>query len=636
MPQAAADAGEVEKRWDRCDQQLIEDRRNYWLNLSFYAGFHWVYWDQARQRLDLLPDRQSESDRERITLNAVGSRIDSLLGRQQQHDLSFEAQATSTDDVSRRGANLAEFICEADRSDQDWESVRGESLLATWMAGTAAVAIDWDTNGGEEMGEDEELRPVKLGRATLTALPITEFSLEPGTKKWSDARWWIRRTALPPVQVQKLYHLSKPPPADATPAATPLQSRLLTDRGSSRRGELTYVTTLYELPDDEGPETNKGGGWVTTVVAGAIVQQVAWDFPFERLNLVVFRQRSKPSMWTGDTVMNSARGIQVAINKIHSNFMEHLKRTANATLLVPDGTDDDEEYTDQPGEVRHFNPDLGKPEYMNPPDIARWLMTEAETLVAQLDDTLFTHAISMGQWVGNRNSGLAMSLVAEKDNSPLGPMSREQAAGWGHLASMALQMYEARTPQGTQRETTVTLPSGGAEQRKWTGKDLAGQTKVRVPIDNVMPSSKVATQAMMTSLAQAFPQIAQGMDLATLGRLIEMPNLREMISSLDPDVAKAESENEMMAQGNTQVPMQWHDHAKHIDTHNKFRNSARWDTLDLQTQDMVNEHCKVHALWVQEAQQAQPDAAQTAQSAPSAPGPQQQPAQQPAQSQAPT
>jgi hypothetical protein len=90
--------------------------------------------------------------------------------------------------------------------------------------------------------------------------------------------------------------------------------------------------------------------------------------------------------------------------------------------------------------------------------VQRWLSDAASTLAAELDDIMHTHATSRGEISGDRNSGLASAQVSEQDDSPLGVMSRDQAQGWGRVASMVLKLYEQNAIE--QRQSTVTTDRG--------------------------------------------------------------------------------------------------------------------------------------------------------------------------------
>lgn len=583
-------ANEVKDRWKDADKALTEHRRNFWLNLSFYSDSQWVWWDRHRGVLQSLADRQTDNDRVRVTINKIKPRLNNLLGRLTKRNLAFEVQASAADDNVLAGARLAEFVLEGVRVAQDWEEVREENLFNTFCGGTAAVVVDWDGRAGDTLQVDRATgQVVGTGEVRLTPLSITEFSVEPGSRRLRDSRWLIIANAIPPQQAHVLYHLAKDPEADTTADTSPLQRKLLADRGWSDDTPLVTVYTYYEKPTATSP------GRVATVIGDQVVEDNEWPYPFDRLPVVVFRQAKVSMRWTGDTLMNAARPVQVGYNAIRSNILEHSKLAGNARMLVPNGVLMDEDLTDEAGEMVRYWPDgsNAKPEWMAPPVIPRWLTQEADRLASELDDIMHTHAVARGEAPGDRNSGLALSVLAEKDDTPIGLTARDQANGWGEIASMVLELYAAKVAEP--RRAVVQLQEGSPPlAMTWDGKMLASQTRATVPLDTAMPHSRVAMQAMLTNLKQSFPEQFANLDSSTFLRLLDIPGARLLNEALDDDVALAQVENHLMSQNITAMVEPWHDHGKHIAEMNRHRNSPQFRFYPPEVQQLFELHAQAH------------------------------------------
>lgn len=586
------DAQKVADLWRESDRALSEERRNYWLNTAFYLGQQWVWWDTQRGIVQLQADRASDTDRARTTINRIRPSIDSLMGRLASRNLAFEAQVSGVDDVTIRGGRLAEFICEHERVERDWEVARVESVFNCLMGGTAGIFAEWDTQAGDIVATDPDNgTPLHLGHSTVTPVSIAEFTLESDSRKMTDARWAIRQTLMTPGQAKERYNLHKEPETSGTAALSPLQRRLMALQGNTAASaKLVTALTYYERPSGNEP-----GGVLTIIEDKIVAQAEQWPYPFPYLPVRIFRCAPLPLKWTGDTFVTTGRPIQVAYNNVRSTILEHARLTANARLLIPHGAmDDEDDLTTEVGELVRYYADAGKPEYLSPPILQRWLSQEADRLSAELDDVLHTHGTSRGEMTGDRNSGLALSLVSERDDSPLGVMSRDQAQGWGQVASMVLKLYEANAIE--RRTSTVTSNRGTPVAQEWSGHDLHGQTSVTVPLDQTSPRSRVATQAMITNLAQAFPQVFQSMDLAHLSRILDLPRADLAATSADSNVTRAEWENEMMAQGKPTVPEEWHDHTTHIKEHNEFRNTPAYELLPEPVKAIFEMHQQAHEM----------------------------------------
>lgn len=569
-------ASEVRAAWERADAALLEDRANYWLNLAFYRGHQWVWWNRSRREVTLAPGRRDESERVRAKVNRIRPRVNSLLGRLTTRPLHFEVPPSAVDDATLQAARVSESVLEARRVDDNWEEIRADELFSVLMGATTLVLPDWDP-GVED--------------AKVETYSIAEFTLEPGTRRPRDARWMIVARAIPVAQMKAHYKLDWMPEASsAAGAASPLHRRLTSgDAGGISNVELGVVYQYFERPC----ATSKGR--VATVIDDKVVEYEDWPYPFDTLPGYVFRADIIPGQWTGETPVNDARAVQAMYNMIRSAMIENAKQASNNRLMVPIGSGlDDFDFTDEHGEIVPYLPDSNgaKPSWLEAPSLPRDLRYETERLENELDDILFTHAVTRGQAPGDRNSGLALSILAEKDDTPLGMMSRDQQAGWGTIARQVLQMYAKNV---TKRRSARIITDGATPVTfQWDGKIIGNETAVQVPLDAVMPYSRSATQAMMVDLRQSFPEQFQNLDSATFLRIMDLPTAAHIREAMDDDVECAMRENTLMAQGEVEIPMPWHDHALHMAEHNRERNSARYRYAEAEVREVIDMHIAAH------------------------------------------
>jgi len=390
-------ASEVIDLWGKADQYLVKERRDYWMNGSYYAGHQWIWWDFSRNIVQEL-DYSNEAERgSRITVDKYGPRTGSLLARMLRSDLIWEVQPTGIDDASMRRQRLQEEILMAEQKHSDWEGIRELNLLQTLFGGASAICVDWDPDKGEDyMIDPINGISVPMGGVRLTTLGINDFTLEPGSTNAADSRYWIRCTSLPPEQVQEIYGLEETPQADAETMLTARHRSLLLRRPGSTPPKLTVVYVYYERPTSRGP------GCVVHVVNGKVVKQDdSWPFPFKHLNLSVFRQKKIPGTWVGHTLLTPARDVQYAYNRARSTILEHMRKAANARLMVPQGSiDDADAVTVDPADVLEYNSEIGEPHWQTAPEVPRWISAEAQYLEAELDDIFHTHQTTRGEAPG--------------------------------------------------------------------------------------------------------------------------------------------------------------------------------------------------------------------------------------------
>ena len=591
-------ADDILERWASTDRELADQRRNYWLNLSFYLGRQWLYWDRINRTVGELDDGD---ERARITINKIKPRMNGLLGRLTQANLTFEVPPSDSDDKTMMGARASENVCQHLHAEQAWEGIRKENLFNVLLGGTAGIAVEWDPEAGEKLWRNDATDKVTgMGEASVVPMSIGEFSLQPGVRRPSEAMWWIGCSALPPEVARERWSLKSTPMADGNTAMSPTHRKLLTERGATENCDLTLVYSLYERPSKKQKK-----GRVVVVIGGETVRDEEWPFPFEHLNLRVFHQTPIPGQWTGDTFVNDTRSIQVAYNLAQSCIAEHAKLAGNARLLVPIGSmADQQSLTDEPGEIISYYPDGGaKPEWMAPAPLQRWLTQWAPDLERELDDIMHTHEVTRGMAPGDRNSGLALSILSENDATPLGLMAHDQADGWGDVASMVMDCYADKV-KNENRQSVIDVGGKVPLKFSWSSETLAGQTRVRVPLENTMPQSKVATQAAITNLVNAFPQVAANLSGSAVLKLVGM-DFQNLDSIVDADAAKAQHENVLMAVGKPQIPEKWHDHARHIAEHNEFRNSQGFTALEVDIQKLFEDHAQSHQRLLEEEALAQ-------------------------------
>ena len=88
------------KRWEMGTQELMVARRNYWINLAFYLGEQWLWWNEARNMVDRMPLAWSPlgPDRAHLTINRIRPNTNILLGRMLDVPLPFGVPPTDSAD----------------------------------------------------------------------------------------------------------------------------------------------------------------------------------------------------------------------------------------------------------------------------------------------------------------------------------------------------------------------------------------------------------------------------------------------------------------------------------------------------------------------------------------------------------
>lgn len=561
--------GWVRKLYDEAVPSIRHRIRSYWLNHAYLQGQQWLWWDHIQHRVNAdIPD---DVDRIQATVNHMRANVRVLIGTLTQQELHFEVKPSSYDDATLRSTRLAEAILEELRLAHNWETRREEVLHAVLKGGTAAVAVDWNT------ADQTSVERV---------LSISEFVVEPGTRDAERARWWIKTQVLPPGEVQAMFNLSERPPSDASHGMAPWQRQYTGDNAGI---PLTLVLTYYERPSPLCPE-----GRFYVEVDGKILQKGVWPFPWKhKLNLRVCRETIIENEWAGTTFLDDVRPVQTILNAAWSNAVEHLKLAANARLVVDEATDE-ERLTDMPGEFFRVAQGHREPRWLAPPAMPNITSEAIMALKMEIDNISGVHDVSRGQAPANIESGYGLSILAEKDASPIGRLIKETARLWQEVAQMVLMLHQQEV---TKKRTLVIHTTNGPSREEWKGADIDDQIDVRVPLDAIIPKSRAAQAAWAQNALQM--GLIQG--VAQYARLADMPGQDDIIATVLPDVARAMRENHQMAMlskpikdAEIPLPAVYDDHALHIETHNEFRKSVRYEQMDSERREIVDDHIQAH------------------------------------------
>lgn len=565
----------------------------YLLNSAYLMNEQWLWVSPNNQIEAITPD----PERVRATVNHMLPFSRTIISKLNMKPLSFSVPPKAADDGTLRAARLAETILVDVSREHDWESLREDASWAAWKGGVAAISLTWDTGKGKQLGISPKGRPFGIGDITARVHSIVDFVVQPGVRNAEKAAWWIDSIALPPEEVKDFYQLGELPAADASAGMSPAQRSIFESHvsGENRTGQpsinLTTVLVYYERPSRSRPK-----GKVCHVVGDKIVREGEWPFPFkDRLNLVIVKETRVENKWWGTTVLSSARSVQNGINQSWSSIIEHMKLAGNARLYVPQSTYElMKATTDLPGEMVPWPDGTPAPAWTSPPQMPQWWIEEPTRLKEELADIMGAHDVSRGEAPNNIQSGLGLSILVEQDSTPIGRMVRETAQAWSRYATLVLQVYEANVEE--QREAIVSQPGYPPETMQWTGKDLQGQTHATVDPEDIMPRSK----AQMMAFAQTAAQMGLLQDPGALSRFLriaEMPDQRDILDALAPDVSKARRENSMMFMGRTPDPlsMDIDDHNLHIPEHHTAMKSPRWDLLSEQQKAIFRQHVQAHA-----------------------------------------
>jgi hypothetical protein len=160
---------------------------------------------------------------------------------------------------------------------------------------------------------------------------------------------------------------------------------------------------------------------------------------------------------------------------------------------------------------------------------------------------------------------------------------------------MSLLLYKQNAASNEiTRKSIVLTEQGVPHQISWGAKDIDDRPVVIVPMDATAPRSKIATQSILTSLAQQFPNVFANINPRQLSKMLGLPDPKQFLSQIDPDEAKAEWENGLLMQGVPVIPEDFDVHDMHIYVHNVERKSPAYELADPQIKQIMDMHIMAH------------------------------------------
>ena len=558
----------VEELYTEATRHVIGPLQQYWLNHAFVRGLQWLRWNTAVTRLS---EQVEDRDRIQAVFNKMRANQRTIISNLTQRTLSFEVTPTGPDDESVRAARLGEAILRDLHRGQRWEVIREEHMQATCKGGTAALIVEIDPDSG---------------LPTVKPLSLAEFVVEAGSRNAETARWAIKVEAVPPKVGKNIFSLAKEPPSDAHSGLAPFQHKILHQSWGSNSNvpELTKVLTYYERP------MGKSKGGFQVIVDGKVIQKGKWPYPFEdRLPIAVSRETVEENQWWGTTYMDDVRKVQVILNGIWSGIAEHAKELGTIRALFPASAEPFvEEMVDKPG-FQPWPDGVELPEYLEQPRLQNWYEAVLDRASMMIDDIMGVHDVSRGLAPPNIESGSGLSILAEKDASPTGRLIKETARCWQEVAQMALQVYQTTQT----KERTIVIDAGfGPERFPHRGADLSAEFEVNVPQEEIEPRSRIG----MIQQADKMLQMGLIQSPAQYIRIAELPGAENLIAGISPQIAKAKRENSELARGEISNP-EWHkqdDHDVHIEEHQAFMSTKRWELLPEELQKLFTNHVQMH------------------------------------------
>lgn len=627
-------------------RRMRQPLENQWkLNLAFYKGKQYAYFNRATRRLESLPIDDGEKPRYRVRLvsNQIINGAQSLVAKLTKTRPEIYAEPGSGTDNEIKAAQMAGALLEYWWVEQNMDDMLEEAVLWAIVAGQGWWKISWDAQAGKQMKftlapdgtpitddvlksmfeaelEKQNIEPkekvVYLGDVKLETISPFDVYIDPTVKVWNDAKWAICVHHLSPDDVKAMYGVN----VEADSLAVPPDNMLpMSNAPDAQAPDAVNIYIGYFKPQ---PIMPKGRYVVWTKTK--ILQDGPWPYPFHDLPLVKFPGIRVPGQVYDSSVVEHALPLQKELNKTISQIVEYKNLTVKPRVWAPTGSITTR-LTTEPGALYEYNP-IGdhKPEVEQLPTMPPYVFEHLANIKQSLDDVFYITDVTEGSVPPNVEAGVAIDLLQEMATDRIAPIVKLME---NSLAAAGQMMLEFAQEYYIEPRLMRIIGSGGSIQvKKFTNADIAGGISIRCRTGSGLPRTRAGKQALILSLVsngimqpdEAYKHLDLG-DMSGMARMmradedqayrehekiirgqpINMVSYSQALEQAeqgqlaDPNTGQPITDPNAMQQALQNAGLQPHpfeNFTQHMETHGLFMKSADFESLPMQVQQALETH----------------------------------------------
>lgn len=646
--------------------KLAEDwtmKRQIMINVNYYVGNQWIAWNRGEKRIIEAPRLPNE---ERITVNKIRPRVNTLLAKHTRNRLKFDVVAATKEQEDIDAAVAADRYLDYLWEHLDMSDVTRDIFLNGIVKGWCAVKTWFDASAGPDITPEDSEEPVHQGEIRVRVCDPLTIYVDPSATTEREIRWIAEVSARDVDELEEEYGEKVTPDENleylGNYDSLQVASDGLTTNVKRKNKNMALVKELWVKPCAKYPN-----GLKVTVAGGKVldVDENAGELPYQ-----IFGYVPVPGTVRYESIVKDMTAAQREINILHSMMATHAKKLGNAMWLVPMGSGvDEDELSDEIGGIVHYNPQYNmKPERAQSPDIPGFYDRYFEKLLMDMDDSSGAREITQGRLPAGLDTASGLALMVEQENEKLVVASSNYENGMKNVLTRMLRLLKKHYTE--ERQARIIGDDHEIEIISFNGSDLTGNEDIKIVQGSSLPEMKAAQEDRIMTLWNAGAIVTKDgqPDHGTFLRLMGMGDSTELFEMTQLDENRAKMENKMFedmtadgeilaimleyvitkqtaeaindemqrqAEANGIPPEQlsnlmqdvpppppgyprvreFQDHAVHLYHHNIFRKSSAYDELPEEVQAMVDAHVEEHEKMLQAPMEQQQQAEQEAQRA---------------------
>ena len=634
-------AAELNRKFDwlKNARQPLE---NQWkLNLAFYKGRQYSYYNKAARRIESLPVEDGEKPRYRVRLvsNQIITGAHSLLAKLTKTKPEFYAEPGSGTDSDIKAAQVAQQLLEYWWQDFNLNDKLEEALLWGIIAGQGYWKVTWDAQASKAMrftlgpdgkpitddklqdlfranlaqaGVQPQEKVVYLGDIKVDALSPFDVFLDPNAKNVGEAAYVFCVHHMTPDEVKARWKKDVPADSISTVPDTTLPMQNASD---AKKPDTVRVVFGYFKPSPILPD-----GRYVVFTKHDILEDAKWPYPFNELPIVKFPGMRVPGQIYDSSVVEHAIPLQKELNRTLSQIIEYKNLTVKPRVWAPTGSITTR-LTSEPGALYEYNP-IGdhKPTVEQLPTMPPYVFDHLSNIKTAINDVFSLTQVGEGQLPPNVEAGIAIDLLQEMSTDRLAPtikVMEEVLADAGQLMLALAQQYYIEP-----RVIKINGASGGSAQvKRFEQADIEGGITIRAKTGSGLPRTRAGKQALIMSLVekgimpatQAYKHldISDSSGVMAMMRADEDQALREhdklingeilnidayqqaqqaLQTGTDPETGQPIQDPQGFMMNAGLKPKNFENYQTHMDTHALFMKSVEFESLPPDVQHLFIVH----------------------------------------------
>lgn len=569
-PEGFAPADSLVKKVDDLSRQRDIMERQWKLNLAFYKGKQYVFYNRRTRRIESLPTDEGDKPRYRVRMiaNQIAPNSHGLLARLVKSKPQFYATPGQSSYEAMKATEVAESLL-----DYWWEafslsSKREEAMLWAIICGNGFWKISWDDRQGssikvivepesgqpilnpliehffkkrlEEFGLDfrEFEQEVFPGEIKVEVMSPFDIYLDDSAQVFEDCKWAICVHPMDPKDIKDKFGVSlKANAVNKYPDET--LPGVFGNMEARTEENVRTVYIGYFLPGAKYPN---GRYVVFTKSPNIILYESDWPFPFKKLPIVKFPGMRIPGQLYDTSVVEQAIPLQKELNRTLSQIIEYKNLTLKPQMLAPVGSMR-QRMTDEPGAIFEYNPVAGRvPEAIPLPGLPGYVYDHLQDLGARLKDVFGLTEILQGDVPPNVEAGVAIDLLQEAAVDRLAPqilmMEKSLELAGNLMLELAQKYYQ---------EPRLLMLSGMGSKPKverFETADILAGVGVKVETGSGLPRTRAGRQSRVMQMLQ------MGIISPTKAyKYLDMADFKTLQAQFEADEEQAMRENDKIIEG---------------------------------------------------------------------------------------